>query len=100
MRITALLVVCVTGLTLAMAGCGGTVESEPSQAPESTLAGQQVSQEDGAEGEVSEMAGGCPRIWVCPTTEASYGTAAQCRTACGGATCYLDYACNGSCICP
>ncbi|MDC0708474.1 hypothetical protein POL68_08340 [Stigmatella sp. ncwal1] len=100
MRITARLVVCATALTLAMAGCGGIVAPEPSQQPESTLAGEQVSREDNPEGDVSVMAGGCPRIWVCSTTGASYSTGATCRTACSGGTCYADYACNGSCVCP
>lgn len=99
MRITALLVAFVTGLTLAMTGCG-TSELEQAPASEAVLAEEQLSQGDSSEGNVSAMAGGCPRIWECSATGSIYSTLSQCNAACGGAICYADYNCNGTCICP
>jgi hypothetical protein len=100
MRITALLVAFVTGLTLAMTGCGGTSELDQAPASEAVVADEQLSQADSSEGNVSAMAGGCPRIWECSTTGTIYTTLTKCNAACGGAPCYGDYACDGTCICP
>lgn len=90
MRIKSVLAVFITGLSLAVAGCGTeaqVVTSEPAPVEE------QTSQES------SSLAKGCPLKWTCDY-QSYYNTQAQCSAACGGATCDRDYACNGTCICP
>jgi hypothetical protein len=41
----------------------------------------------------------CPLRWTCDSG-IYYSTQSQCLAACGGATCYRDYDCSGSCFCP
>jgi hypothetical protein len=40
----------------------------------------------------------CPRQWTCDDI-AFYSTKAACLSACGSG-CFLDYNCNGRCLCP
>jgi hypothetical protein len=93
MRITSLLVAVVTGLTLAVTGCGGTSELDEAPASESVLVEQQQPTDN-----VSALAI-CPLKWTC-FNGSYYSTQAQCTAACGGSTCERDYACNGTCVCP
>lgn len=41
----------------------------------------------------------CPLRWTCDSGS-FYSTQSQCIAACNGATCYRDYDCSGSCVCP
>jgi hypothetical protein len=49
--------------------------------------------------EAPKVDGICPRAWTCNFVN-WYGTLASCRASACGATCELDYRCNGSCVCP
>ena len=95
MRITSVLVAVGASLMLAVTACGGVSEVEEVPASETTLAEEQVSSEPDT---VTALAI-CPRKWTCWNGR-WYATSAACTTACGGATCELDYACNGTCVCP
>jgi hypothetical protein len=99
MRITSLAVAVIAGFTLAVTGCGGTIESE--QAPEIVQAETQGAEQVDSEGDVTAM-GWCPRKWFCEGNWQYYSTQSACNTACApyGYTCYMDYACNGTCVCP
>lgn len=90
MRITSVVVAFVAGLTLAMTGCGGV---EPEQSP-----GTDPAVEQGAPDDVTAQAV-CPLKWLCDTTGKYYSTQSTCASACD-VTCYRDYACTGTCICP
>jgi hypothetical protein len=94
MRITSLLVAFITGLTLAVAGCGGTSELEETPVASEAV----VVEEQQPTDNVSALAI-CPLKWTCYDGK-YYSTQAHCTTACGGATCERDYACNGTCVCP
>jgi hypothetical protein len=96
MRITALLVAFITGLTLAVAGCGGTSELEEAPAVSETVAVEE--QQSSEENTVTAQAI-CPLKWTCFNGR-YYSTYEQCTAACGGATCERDYACTGTCVCP
>jgi hypothetical protein len=52
------------------------------------------SSDDGAETEAI-----CPRRWTCDSSS-FYSTQQTCINATGCSTCYRDYDCNGSCLCP
>jgi hypothetical protein len=95
MRITSVLVAVGASLMLTLTACGGTSEVEEIQAPEAVTAEEQVSTETE---NVTAMAI-CPRKWTC-WNGYWYSTQTACTTACGGATCELEYACNGTCVCP
>ncbi|MDC0710644.1 hypothetical protein POL68_19365 [Stigmatella sp. ncwal1] len=95
MRITSLMVVLVAGLTLAGTGCGN---AQPVSTDEQ-VSTQGVSEQTGSEQSSSALVGPCPLKWTCDYS-AYYATKAACTTACGTNTCYRDYACNGTCICP
>jgi hypothetical protein len=41
----------------------------------------------------------CPRAWSCIDTGVFYGSKSQCLAACPSG-CFLDYVCNGRCLCP
>ena len=41
----------------------------------------------------------CPLRWTCDSIS-YYSTQSACLTACAGATCYRDYDCRGTCVCP
>ncbi|MDY7227219.1 hypothetical protein [Hyalangium rubrum] len=97
MRIPSLLVAFITGLTLAVTGCGGTYAPEEAPASETVLVDEQA-QQSSSEENVSAQAI-CARKWTCDWGT-YYSTASACSTACGGNTCYLDYDCNGRCVCP
>ncbi|GEN07140.1 hypothetical protein SAMN05443572_104235 [Myxococcus fulvus] len=95
MRIISPLLAVVVGLTLSMVGCGGNA-SEPEQAPP---AESSAVDEQRPEGEVTQMAI-CPRVWRCLSVDRNFVTLADCTAACGGDTCYRDYACRPACECP
>ncbi len=99
MRITSLAVAVIAGLTLAVTGCGGTIE--PEQAPETVQAEMQGAEQVASVGEVNAMAT-CPLKWFCDGNWQYYSTQSACNTACSpyGYTCYRDYACTGNCLCP
>jgi hypothetical protein len=99
MRITSVVVAVIAGLTFAVTGCGGAIESEQDQ--DSIQAAPQGSEQSATEGDVTAM-GICPLQWYCDGTARYYSTQSACNTACApyGYTCYRDYACTGSCICP
>jgi hypothetical protein len=99
MRITSVVVAVIAGLTFAVTGCGGTIESEQGQ--ESIQAEMQGSEQSASEGDVTAMAI-CPLRWYCDANGANYSTKSACTTACApfGVECYPDYACNGRCVCP
>ncbi|SEM29570.1 hypothetical protein SAMN05444354_114127 [Stigmatella aurantiaca] len=90
MRITSFVAVLVAGLTFAGTGCGST---QPAPTEEQAAA-EQVS----TDGTHSEQAI-CKLMWTCDWS-GYYSTQAQCTAACGSNTCYRDYACNGTCVCP
>lgn len=48
--------------------------------------------------EGSETTAICPRRWTCDG-ERYYTTLSACTTNCGS-SCFLDYNCNGFCVCP
>ncbi|MCK8498643.1 hypothetical protein [Myxococcus fulvus] len=95
MRIISPLLAVVVGLTLSMVGCGGNT-SEPEQAP---LAESPVGDALRSEGDITQMAI-CPRVWRCDSVDRNFITLADCTAACGGDTCYRDYACRPGCECP
>lgn len=92
MRIKSLLAVVITGLTLAVTGCGTEAVQAPESTPAPAPAADQVSKP------VTEMAA-CKLMWTCNYTN-YYSTQAACKAACGTTPCEHDYACTGGCICP
>lgn len=94
MRIPPLLAAFITGLALAVTGCGG-VEQEPTSEPAPVE--QTVSDPSASDNTVTAMAI-CPLMWTC-NYSTWYSTGAQCAAACG-TTCERDYNCNGRCVCP
>lgn len=100
MRITSVLVAVAASLTLAVTGCGGVNEVEEVPAPEAISAvEQQMSSETGKVTAVDGWVPGCEMKWSC-SYGTYYWTYEQCTAECGGAPCYRDYACDGTCLCP
>ncbi len=98
MRITSLVVAVVAGLTIAVTGCGGT-EPEQTPATEAGLVDEQAAQQNVSQQDITPLAI-CPLKWACDANGKYYSTQAQCTAACSGSTCYRDYACTGTCVCP
>ncbi|MFY0575728.1 hypothetical protein ACN28S_16430 [Cystobacter fuscus] len=97
MRIKSFLAVSIAGLTLGLMGCGTEAEVVPSSelatVEEQAPAGEQDSRQSTA------LVGICPLKWTC-NFQNFYSTETQCAASCGGSSCWREYACTGTCVCP